>query len=53
MTNKQDNLPKDSFERITLDSSHSERIAKPSLSFWQDAWLRIRKNKAALSVFLS
>lgn len=53
MINKEDKLPKDSFERITLDSSHSERIAKPSLSFWQDAWLRIRKNKAALvSMFI-
>ena len=41
-------LPAESFERITIDSSHAERITKPSLSFWQDAWLRIRKNKAAI-----
>ena len=53
MTNKQDKLPKDSFERITLDSSYGEKITKPSLSFWQDAWLRIRKNKAAIvSLFI-
>lgn len=46
-------LPADSFERITIDSSQSERISKPSLSFWQDAWLRIRKNKAAIvSIFI-
>ena len=46
-------LPKDSFERITIDSSHAEKISKPSLSFWQDAWLRIRKNKAAIvSMFI-
>jgi len=45
--------PADSFERIELDASHAERIAKPSLSFWQDAWLRIRKNKAAIvSMFI-
>ncbi|MGG0643025.1 oligopeptide ABC transporter permease [Sporosarcina gallistercoris] len=41
-------LSQDQFERITIDSSHSERIEKPSLSFWQDAWLRLRKNKAAI-----
>ncbi|REB07403.1 ABC transporter permease [Sporosarcina sp. BI001-red] len=41
-------LPQDQFERIEIDSSHAERIEKPSLSFWQDAWLRLRKNKAAI-----
>ncbi|MEK3952789.1 oligopeptide transport system permease protein [Psychrobacillus psychrotolerans] len=45
--------PASSFERIEIDSSHAERISKPSLSFWQDAWLRIRKNKAAIvSMFI-
>lgn len=41
-------IPADSFERIRIDSTHAEKISKPSLSFWQDAWLRIRKNKAAI-----
>ncbi|GKV68212.1 peptide ABC transporter permease [Sporosarcina sp. NCCP-2716] len=41
-------LPQDKFKRITLNSDHAERIAKPSLSFWQDAWLRLRKNKGAV-----
>ena len=46
-------LPTDSFDRIEIDASHAERITKPSLSFWQDAWLRIRKNKAAIvSMFI-
>lgn len=46
-------LPTDSFDRIEIDASHAERITKPSLSFWQDAWLRIRKNKAAIvSIFI-
>ena len=45
--------PADSFERIVIDASQAERISKPSLSFWQDAWLRIRKNKAAIvSIFI-
>jgi len=48
MTQNLDKLPADSFKRITIDSSAAERISKPSLSFWQDAWLRIRKNKAAI-----
>ncbi|WP_313892488.1 oligopeptide ABC transporter permease [Psychrobacillus sp.] len=53
MSSELKKLPAESFERITIDSSHSERIAKPSLSFWQDAWLRIRKNKAAIvSIFI-
>ncbi|MFJ7932883.1 oligopeptide ABC transporter permease [Sporosarcina sp. NPDC096371] len=53
MTNNLNKLPQDSFERITVDSSNAEKITKPSLSFWQDAWLRIRKNKAAIvSMFI-
>lgn len=48
MTQNLDKLPAGSFNRITIDSSAAERISKPSLSFWQDAWLRIRKNKAAI-----
>ena len=31
-----------------MDANISEAINKPSLSFWQDAWFRIRKNKAAI-----
>lgn len=46
-------LPQEKFERITIDADQAERIEKPSLSFWQDAWLRLRKNKAAVfSVFV-
>ncbi len=48
MTHNLGNLPPESFKRVTIDSSAAERISKPSLSFWQDAWLRIRKNKAAI-----
>jgi oligopeptide transport system permease protein len=48
MTQNLDKLPIESFKRITIDSSHAEKISKPSMSFWQDAWLRIRKNKAAI-----
>ncbi|AYC29012.1 oligopeptide ABC transporter permease [Paenisporosarcina cavernae] len=48
MTQNMENLPQGSFNRVTVDSAAAERISKPALSFWQDAWLRIRKNKAAI-----
>ena len=48
MSNDIPKLPAESFERVHIDSTQAERIVKPSLSFWQDAWLRIRKNKAAI-----
>ncbi|KZZ83721.1 MULTISPECIES: oligopeptide ABC transporter permease [Bacillaceae] len=38
----------DLFLPAPLDSSKSERIEKPSLNYWQDSWLRIKKNKAAI-----
>ncbi|MDP4162409.1 MAG: ABC transporter permease, partial [Bacillota bacterium] len=38
----------DLFEPAHVDSSKSEKIAKPSLTFWQDAWLRVRKNRGAV-----
>ncbi|WP_053361894.1 oligopeptide ABC transporter permease [Bacillus sp. FJAT-27251] len=43
------NIPKERFSPAVIDSSKSEEINKPSLSFWQDAWLRVRKNKAAIA----
>ncbi|WJY28347.1 MULTISPECIES: oligopeptide ABC transporter permease [Sporosarcina] len=48
MQKDHEQLPQDQFERISLNSDQAERIEKPSLSFWQDAWLRLRKNKAAI-----
>jgi oligopeptide transport system permease protein len=41
-------ISKDQFEPAMIDASTSERISKPSLNFWQDAWLRVRKNKGAI-----
>lgn len=43
-------LPEDSFKRITADDRaalDSEKIAAPSLTFAQDAWRRLKKNKGA------
>lgn len=48
MTQNLEKLPKGSFERITVDTKQAERISKPSVSFWQDAWMRLKKNKGAI-----
>lgn len=36
------------FKPAEIDPSKSEEIAKPSLTYWQDAWMRLKKNKAAI-----
>ena len=41
-------IPKEKFTPAHVDSSKSEEISKPSLNYWQDAWLRVKKNKGAL-----
>ncbi|MEH7500781.1 oligopeptide ABC transporter permease [Neobacillus drentensis] len=48
MINKGNIIPKDMFAPAHVDPSNSEKIAKPSLGFWQDSWLRVRKNKGAI-----
>lgn len=40
-------LNKESFVIRGKDTVRMESISRPSLSFWQDAWRRLRKNKAA------
>ncbi|WP_170006722.1 oligopeptide ABC transporter permease [Bacillus fonticola] len=46
-------VPKELFQPANVHDDVSEKIVKPSLSFWQDAWLRIRKNWGAIiSLFL-
>ena len=48
MAQNLEKMQKGSFERITIDPNQAEVISKPSVSFWQDAWMRIRKNKGAV-----
>jgi oligopeptide transport system permease protein len=48
MINKEPIISKDMFAPAHIDPSKSEKIAKPSLNFWQDSWLRVRKNKGAV-----
>ncbi|MFD1017859.1 oligopeptide ABC transporter permease [Thalassobacillus hwangdonensis] len=43
-----ENLDKDLFKLAKKDEDASEKIARPSLTYWQDAWIRLRKNKGAI-----
>lgn len=39
---------KEMFSPAHIDAAKSEEISKPSLNYWQDAWLRVKKNKGAI-----
>ncbi|WP_370294425.1 oligopeptide ABC transporter permease [Rossellomorea marisflavi] len=45
---KQEQLNNDLFQHQRASESLSEKIERPSLSFWQDAWIRLRKSKGAI-----
>lgn len=40
-------IPKDKFKRVQIDSKESEKIARPQIGYWQDAWRRLKTNKVA------
>lgn len=42
-----DVLPDELFETRGKSTDRMDSISRPALSFWQDAWRRLRKNKAA------
>lgn len=48
MANKEVRMSREQFAPAIMDATISEAINKPSISFWQDSWMRVRKNKAAL-----
>ena len=37
------------FQLVTENRGDADRIERPSLSFWHDAWLRLKKNKGAIA----
>ncbi|MDO5688655.1 MAG: ABC transporter permease [Tissierellia bacterium] len=41
-------LTEESFEHVGIDSSDSERLGKPSLTYWADVWRRFRSNPLAV-----
>ncbi|MFD0048863.1 oligopeptide ABC transporter permease [Actinomycetes bacterium NPDC127524] len=48
MAIKKEKIAPERFAPAVIDSSVSENINKPSLNFWQDAWMRVKKNKGAV-----
>jgi oligopeptide transport system permease protein len=43
------NLSPELFQPAPVNTSDQEKINRPSLTFWQDAWIRLRKNKGAIT----
>jgi oligopeptide transport system permease protein len=41
-------VAKDLFEHVGIDEDDREAISRPSITYWQDAWRRLKKNKAAM-----
>lgn len=41
-------IPQELFVRAHVDQSEREKISRPSLTAWQDGWLRLKQNKAAV-----
>ncbi|MEA4827548.1 MAG: ABC transporter permease [Clostridium sp.] len=41
-------LNKEQFEIIGCDGSDSEAILRPNMTYWQDAWRRLKQNKVAI-----
>ncbi|MGL4570260.1 MAG: ABC transporter permease [Clostridium sp.] len=42
-------LSRDKFKIVGIDKNKSEQIARPNLTYWQDAWRRLKTNKVALA----
>jgi oligopeptide transport system permease protein len=41
-------LEDDMFELVSKDTKTMDEIVRPSMSYWQDAWRRLKKNKLAM-----
>lgn len=41
-------LHKELFKRVEIDAQESEQVVRPSMSYFQDAWRRLKKNKVAM-----
>lgn len=43
------NIPEDWFTPSDKKGDEAERVVRPSQSYWQDSWRRLRKNKLAMA----
>lgn len=41
-------LTEDDFEKVDNDDSSKEKILRPSITYWEDVWRRLKKNKVAI-----
>jgi oligopeptide transport system permease protein len=41
-------LNKDKFRIIGIDDAEANAIVRPNITYWQDAWRRLKKNKIAM-----
>ena len=48
MVNHQQNVPDEWFKPKDANMAEAESVVRPSLSYWKDAWRRLRKNKLAM-----
>ena len=42
-------LTADKFKRVGYTKEEAERIDRPTISYWQDAWRRLKKNPVAMA----
>jgi oligopeptide transport system permease protein len=45
----QNSIAKEKFQKINKDTDSMEKIVRPSLTYWQDAWRRLKKNVLAMA----
>ena len=48
METQRRDLTPDLFGPIDIDAQEGERIAGPSVGFWKDSWIRLKKNRGAV-----
>ena len=41
-------IPTEMWERVPSELLDKDVIARPSLTYWQDAWRRLKQNKLAM-----
>lgn len=42
-------FPKEMFERVSKEEKSGDKIVRPSLTYWQDTWRRLRSSKLAMA----
>lgn len=41
-------ISKEKFKHVGINEERSQQIVRPSMTYWQDAWRRLKKNKVAM-----